>query len=356
MMPPPTMTARAADGTEPIDPSEVLQTLMGALETPEIIIGIRDIVKIERRVVLRHHAPHGLAQQRRALHGVIAAPKFRRERSLEIGFEQPFLLDLRELVVGAEVAEVEQRAVEAGIVPVDQPQTAPVVDEVRRQQVVVAEYEIDGADHGLEIVRDFKQARQGRDHAPIPVGQGLCVAAEDLEYPKNQRRPAEMPGHLTMAPLQERQNAPQIGWLAYVSGGERLAVDILEDDSARFGVQNSRRQARCGRRPTGSKFMKAKDPMHHDVVADADEMTTAAIGYDEVCVGDAALQRFWRDRAGPVGKSGCPRARIDAVHDGHASPNRSFTRRLHALISRSAMMPMKAVHRPATIPRPGSAF
>src|SRR5262249_26899489 len=149
---------------------------------------------------------------------------------------------LSEVVVRAEVAEVEQRAVEAGIVPVDQPQTASVVDEVRRQQVVVAEYKIDRPDHGLEVVRKFKQARQGGDHAAIAVGQGLRVAAEELEYPKNQRWPAEMPGHLTMAPLQQRQNAPQIGWLAYVSGGERLAVDILQDHSARFVVQNGRRQ------------------------------------------------------------------------------------------------------------------
>src|SRR5262249_55909319 len=104
--------------------------------------------------------------------------------------------------VRAEVAEIEQRAVETGIVPVDQPQTASVVDEVRRKQVVVAEYEIDRPDHGLEVVRDFKQPRQGRDHAAIAVGQGLPGAAEDLEYPKNQRRPAEIPGHLTMALLQ----------------------------------------------------------------------------------------------------------------------------------------------------------
>ena len=50
------------------------------------------------------------------------------------------------------------------------------------------------------------------------------------------------------------------------------------------------------------------------------------------------------------------RMRIDAVHRGYARPNRSLTRWLQALMSRSATMPMQAVHRPAIMPRPESAF
>src|SRR5215510_9632326 len=110
MMPPPMMTARAADGTDVIDSSELLQALVGALEPSEIIVGIGDIVKIERRMMLGHHAPHGLAQQRGALHCLIAAPELARQRPLEVVFEQPSLVRLDDVAIRAEVAEVEQRA------------------------------------------------------------------------------------------------------------------------------------------------------------------------------------------------------------------------------------------------------
>src|SRR5262249_11860393 len=134
------------------------------------------------------------------------------------------------------------------------------------------------------------------------------------------------------------------------------AVDVLEYDRARFVMQDGRRQARGGGGAAGCQLMKAENSVHGDVVADTHEVPPATIGHDEVGIGDATLQRLRRHRTGPAGKRGRPGARIDGVHDGHASPNRSLTRRLQALMSRSATMPMKAVHRPATMPRPGSAF
>src|SRR5882724_1697567 len=356
MMPPPMMTARAADGTDVIDSSELLQAVVRALETGEIVVGIRDIVKIECRMMLCHHAPHGLTQQRGALHGLIAAPQLRRQRLFEIGLEQPFLVGLGNLVVRAEVAEIEERAVEARVVPIDEPQALPVVDEVARQQVIVAEHDIDRSGHRLEAGTDAKQSRQLRNHATPAVGQSLRVIAEDLEHPEDQCRSAEMAGHVAVATLQQRQDAPQIGRLAYVAGCEGLAVDILENDGAGFVVEDRWRQAGGGGGAAGRQLVKAQNSMHEDVVTDAHEMTPAAIGHDEVRVGDAAFQRLRRNRAGPAGERGCPGAWIDALHDDHASPNRSFTRRLQALMSRSAAMPMKAAHKPATMPRPGSAF
>src|SRR5215510_7357004 len=143
MMPPPMMMARAADGTDVMESSERLQAEIRALETSEIIVGIGDIVKIERRMMLGHHAPHGLAQQRGALHGLVAPPKVRRQRPFEVVLDQPSLVGLDDIVVRAEVAEVEQRAVEARIVPVDEPEAFAVVDEVRRQQIVMTEDDVD---------------------------------------------------------------------------------------------------------------------------------------------------------------------------------------------------------------------
>ena len=46
--------------------------LMRSGEPVHVVDGVGGIVEIELRVDFRHHAPHRLAQQRRALHGAIA--------------------------------------------------------------------------------------------------------------------------------------------------------------------------------------------------------------------------------------------------------------------------------------------
>ena len=55
-----------------------------------------------------------------------------------VGEQQHLVLVGRELVVDAEVAEVEERVAHPGVLPVDDPDPCPVVDEVGVEQVVVA--------------------------------------------------------------------------------------------------------------------------------------------------------------------------------------------------------------------------
>src|SRR3546814_18433048 len=73
------------------------------------------------------------------LHRLIAAAQGVVDRPLEVGLQQPVFLPRRELVVGSEAAEVEERRVEAGIVTVDQPEPLAIVEIVGRQQVFVDE-------------------------------------------------------------------------------------------------------------------------------------------------------------------------------------------------------------------------
>src|SRR5690242_68844 len=122
MMPPPMMTQRAWRGRRLMGSSRLMDRGEGPLEAGEIVTAIGAIVEIEGRMNLRHHAPEGLPQQRGAFHGAIALAEGGVERALEIGFEQPVFFLGRDLVVGAEIAEIEERAVEARIVPVDQPE------------------------------------------------------------------------------------------------------------------------------------------------------------------------------------------------------------------------------------------
>ena len=62
-----------------------------------------------------------------------------------VGVQQGLIGLRRQLVVDAEVAEVEERVAHAGVLPVDDPQPRPVVNEVRVQQVVVAGERVDRA-------------------------------------------------------------------------------------------------------------------------------------------------------------------------------------------------------------------
>ena len=135
---------------------------MDAGEAVHVVERIGGVVEIELGMDLRDHAPHRLAQERGAFHGAIAPPQRGVGRAAEIGRQHPLFLRHVELVVGGEVGEIEERRVEAGIVPVDQPDAGAVVDEIAGEQVVVAEDEIDRPDGEFEAGGDIEQVGQAR--------------------------------------------------------------------------------------------------------------------------------------------------------------------------------------------------
>src|SRR3546814_10072561 len=116
------------------DLSALLKVFNGGLEARQGVGGVGRVVEVDVGVDFGVHGPQGLAQQRSALHRLIAAAQGVVDRPLEVGLQQPVFLPRRELVVGSEAAEVEERRVEAGIVPVDQPEPLAIVEKVGRQQ------------------------------------------------------------------------------------------------------------------------------------------------------------------------------------------------------------------------------
>src|SRR3546814_8477844 len=92
-----------------------LKVFNGGREARQVLGGVGRVVEVDVGVDFGDHGPQGLAQQRSALHRLIAAAQGVVDRPLEVGLQQPVFLTRRELVVGSEAAEVEERRVEAGI-------------------------------------------------------------------------------------------------------------------------------------------------------------------------------------------------------------------------------------------------
>ena len=77
-----------------------------------------------------------------------------------VGREQRRPLVGRHAGVGGEAAEVEERRVEAGILPVDEPEPVAVVDEVGGQKVVVPEDDLDRPGRRLQPLGRRREARE----------------------------------------------------------------------------------------------------------------------------------------------------------------------------------------------------
>ena len=88
-----------------------------------------------------------------AFHRLVALPQRIVQRFLEIDLKQPAFLFFREAVVGSEAAKVEQWRVKSCIIPIDQPQALPIVEEVTAQQIVMPEDHINWPNGLLQLVR-----------------------------------------------------------------------------------------------------------------------------------------------------------------------------------------------------------
>ena len=79
---------------------------------------------------------------------------------VEIGLEQPASRSAGAARCWRRGRRGRTAGVEAGIVPVDQPQPPAVVDEVGGQQIVVAEHDVDRTDGALEPLRRAREDRR----------------------------------------------------------------------------------------------------------------------------------------------------------------------------------------------------
>ena len=296
---------------------------MGAREAIQVVERVGAIVEVERRVNLRDHAPHRLAQQRRAFHGAVAAHQRRVGRPAEIGRQHPTFLLGCELVVRSEIGEVEKRGVETGVVPIDEPQPRAVVDEVGGEKVVVREHHVDFADGAFERGGDVDQLRQTRRVRTVGVPQRMRVVAQHVENPERDDGSAHVIEKPLMNLLDERHDLAKACVAVEVGAAAGLALDEPDDDHARFGVHHLGRDA--GERRGLGRFalVEAHDLVHGHVFAEAHDESLAAVRHHEVgVVGDAAGQPLRRDGALP------DRQVDDALQrTGHVARQAVLTRR-----------------------------
>src|SRR5882757_5784230 len=132
---------RGGATTMPLQLSVPLREAIEAgLGAREIVAGMRLVVDTQRlEVDIGYHRPQRLAQGARRLHGGKGAAQVVTDLALEIGIEQGCVLGCAESAVGGEIGEIEHRRAETAILPVDQPELPPVVDEVAGQEIVMTE-------------------------------------------------------------------------------------------------------------------------------------------------------------------------------------------------------------------------
>src|SRR5436189_2911801 len=146
--PPPMTTARACSVTRSVSRG----VAQGAFEVGrrrvreqalEVLRGVRHEVHVESGDALLEHAPHGLPEVGHHAHERQASGPVGPWRTSVVCLQKLAVGLPVELVVDAEVAQVEERVAHARVFPVDDANAPPVVDEVRIQQVVVTRPQIE---------------------------------------------------------------------------------------------------------------------------------------------------------------------------------------------------------------------
>ena len=139
-----------------------------------------------------------------------------------------------EAVVRSEIGEVEERRVEARIIPIDQPEPLAVIDEIPGEKVVVAKGDVDRADEPLEPRGRSHEACQLRDEAAFAFAQRRRIVAQDVERPEHQEGAAQMLDHLRVAKADQLDDALECLFLADGLRREHLALDESDDERARL--------------------------------------------------------------------------------------------------------------------------
>ena len=98
--------------------------------------------------------------------------------------------------------------------------------------------------------------------------------------------------------------------LAHVRGAKRAALDQVQHEHARLGVQHGRRDAGGMGGAAGGQLVPAQDVVDGDVVADAHEAAALPVVDQEVGVGDAAAHRLRLGRPQIASEAALVRASI----------------------------------------------
>src|SRR5262245_9247289 len=282
--------ARADLGADRASPSTegVLEPRFGGSspEPLEVLGGVACKVEIEIGDPLLDKSPHRLTEVRHEPHqhvdlGVAAT----------VGAEQRLVTGSIEPVVDREVRQVERGVAHAGVLPVDDPEPIAVADEVRREQVVVAGPELDGAAPPLDPVGGrLRELVAGREpDSALPGDRGVCLDDAERVEAARDRRPL-------VQPPEERRRVCRRhpADLPLDEAGDEVALRL--DESDHLGPD-----AECSSGPRGLVLDAAVDAEEVGVLAsDPDDERVRAVLHLEVAVRDAAAERLDRvDAAGP---------------------------------------------------------
>ena len=285
---------------------------------------VGDVVGAGRvEVQLGHHAPHRLAQERRHLHGGVAAADGVVGRTAEIGGEQRLGVVRAHPRVRGDAGQVEHRRAEAGILEVDQPQLPAVVDEVRGQEVMVAEDDRHGRLRPLHLGRQLQEPVKARGHAALALGQCARVVADHVEDPEEVGRAADVTRHLVVEPANHRRDAVEVG--AYVIRATGAALDEARDHDARPGMHHLGGEAGGVGGAGDRQLALAADVVEGEVAAEAHDVAARVVLDRKALVREAARQRLPARAAPPE------RQRLDPFARVHrAVPARRSRRRVRA--------------------------
>ena len=125
-----------------------------------------------------------------------------------------------ELAVRDEPAEIEERRVESGVFPVNDPKTLPVIDKVARKHVVMPEYDLDRAGDGFEPLRAREKLGQDRKMAALAFAQGVPIVADDMEHPEHRGGPAQVFWNVVVTSPGRVHQPLEIGGVPDVLGGQ----------------------------------------------------------------------------------------------------------------------------------------
>ena len=200
----------------------------------------------------------------------------------------------RGFAIRGESAYVEQRRIEAGIFPVDQPEPRAVVEQIGGEHVVVAEHDIDRADRLFQSFRHPGEGRQSGDVLAVQVAQNAIVVAHHLKHPEERRRPREMLRYLAMRTLDQVDNACVIFGRLNIFRSQGPTVDEVDHQRIGVRVAHARRNAGGVSRAARRGFRHPHDIVRRDVTADAHHVAFAAILDEKVVVGQSPGERNGR--------------------------------------------------------------
>jgi hypothetical protein len=218
-------------------------------------------VEVDRR----DPRPQRLAQGARRLHRVECPLERLVGATVEIGVEQPAIVLGREVAVHRDVGEVEHRRAESSVLPIDQPQARTVVDEVSRQQVVVAEDRRQRHLHPLQRFGGGRVPRRFLHAAGAAAGERLEIAANDVERPERVHRPGEVARERAMAGPQHRDDPRDVR--GEVRLRERPSFDVTDDDDPGLRMDDLRREAGGAGGAARGDLPVAEDAMDRNVIA-----------------------------------------------------------------------------------------